>query len=65
MDVDEEMCGEEEDDVEEEVPVEDIMMDLSDQGGMDEAGADGSLLDECGRFSENDAIESSDNSQRG
>ena len=36
---------------------------LSDQvsnGAGDDDAAEGSLLDECGRFSENDAIESSD-----
>ena len=36
---------------------------LSDQDSQRDEDGQGSLLDECGRFRENDAIDSSDNSR--
>ena len=42
---------------------EDMLSDQVVSNGEAEEDGQGSLLDECGRFSENDAIESSENSR--
>lgn len=42
---------------------EDMLSDQVSNGDVADEDGEGSLLDECGRFSENDAIESSENSR--